>query len=588
MSLAHAEKDPLSASTTAPQGESAPKWDIFVGYAYMLPEGTFYPIQQDGSILAISYKSEKVGLVESLTYYFHKNLGLQFDSGQHDLFVNTGFGSSGSSNSGMWTTQAGLAYRFPGVRFTPFIHGLGGAAYVDGPDHEPYTWGPTVTAGGGLDWNINHRWSIRLFQADYEFLHINSGVSHISNGQFILADDENVNAFRLGAGVVYHIGGGAPATPLTLTCAADPKSVYPGTPVGVTSTAEGLDPKLSHFYTWSGLGVTGNGSIAGVATATMAPGTYEVKGELRQGKPGKVGLKPGEDAVCAASYTVKAFEPPSIACRVDPTRIQPGENASITATALSPENRPLSYSYSASAGAVSGSGGLATFMSAGAPAGAVVITCSVTDDMGQSATSSTTLSIVAAMVAAAPRARPLCSIEFKGDPKRPTRVNNEAKACLDEVSLTLQNEPGATALMVGQSTHQEKAAAAAGNSVDPAAQRAVNAKAYVVQDTGIDSTRIAVATGTADDQMVENYLVPAGASIADIQGITPVNETIVKPIARSAGAATHVHKPAAKPKAKGAVKKTAGARGLRRKGARTPVRKTQGAKAHKKLVKFTR
>ena len=72
---------------------------------------------------------------------------------------------------------------------TPFVHALAGAAYIDGPDHEPYTWGPGITVGGGLDYCtgwMRHHLSLRVFQADYEYLHADSGISHFnSNGGWV-------------------------------------------------------------------------------------------------------------------------------------------------------------------------------------------------------------------------------------------------------------------------------------------------------------------------------------------------------------------------------------------------------------------
>ena len=75
-----------------------------------------------------------------------------------------------------------------------------------------------------------------------------------------------------------------------------------------------------------------------------------------------------------------------------------------------------------------------------------------------------------------------------------------------------------------------------------AAQRAVNAKDYLVTEQGIDASRISVATGTTDGQTVENYLVPAGANFsADVTGTTPVDETAVKPEVRKPLAERHPH-----------------------------------------------
>ena len=66
-----------------------------------------------------------------------------------------------------------------------------------------------------------------------------------------------------------------------------------------------------------------------------------------------------------------------------------------------------------------------------------------------------------------------------------------------------------------------------------AAQRAVDAKDYLVTEQGIDASRISVATGTTDGQTAEDYLVPAGATFStDVTGTTPVDETAVKPQAR--------------------------------------------------------
>ncbi len=67
-----------------------------------------------------------------------------------------------------------------------------------------------------------------------------------------------------------------------------------------------------------------------------------------------------------------------------------------------------------------------------------------------------------------------------------------------------------------------------------AAQRAVNAKDYLVTEQGIDASRISVATGTTDGQTEENYLVPAGATFSDRRDRArlPVDETAVKPQAR--------------------------------------------------------
>jgi hypothetical protein len=280
----------LVAQVAASQGSGnpnapAPKWDIFVGYSVLDPRGTFYPIQPDGSVLPVSFKLEKVGLLESATYYFTRYVGLQVEAGQHDLFTNTGFVSTGTSNSGILTLDIGLLYRWPGLHFTPFVHGFAGGADIDGPDHEPYTWGPVAAAGGGLDWYFGCHSGVRLFEADYEFLHANSGLSHgsLAADNFVWGDDEDINALRLAAGVVFRgssawgpaVGCG-PLPPPVLACVATPGVVFPGEPVTITATPTGLNPKKTVTYTWSGTGASATGNVATINTATLAAGSYTV------------------------------------------------------------------------------------------------------------------------------------------------------------------------------------------------------------------------------------------------------------------------------------------------------------------------
>jgi len=192
-----------------------------------------------------------------------------------------------------------------------------------------------------------------------------------------------------------------------------------------------------------------------------------------------------ETADATASFTVKAFEPPTIGCSASPSTIKPGETATVTATGVSPQNRPLTYSYSASAGSVSGSGTTATFSSTGAPTGPAGITCNVTDDKGQTARFNQR-DHSGAVCCATPHAQALCSITFDKDKKRPTRVDNEAKACLDEVALDLQKQSDAKAVVVGASDEKEKAKTAKETKFaekhkkakvdDLAAERAVNTR----------------------------------------------------------------------------------------------------------------
>jgi outer membrane protein OmpA-like peptidoglycan-associated protein len=548
MPVALVAQDSTKPAAKAPASDSPSKWDIFAGYSYLAPKGTINIPWKNNTTNPVDVRAINVGVIGSVARYFNNYLGVEAvgDVHQQDETNLPANDFSGGS--------AGLIARFPTSDITPFVHALAGGERVSN-GYSVENWGVVLTAGGGLDyatpWFGRHL-SVRLFQADYQYIHDDFGTQRYAGGRL------NANAIRLSTGIVFHVGTIAPPPPVTLACSASPASVFQGEPVSVTGTAGMLNPKLNAIYTWSGDGVTGNGTTASVATASLAPGTYTVKGEVKEGKAGKEGLKPWQTASCSTSFVVKAFEPPTLSCSASPSTIKPGETSTITATGMSPQNRPLSYSYSAAAGTINGTGTTAAFSSTGAPTGPVAVTCNVSDDKGQSATASTSVTIAAPYVAPNPHAQALCSITFSKDKKRPARVDNEAKACLDEVALDLQKQSDAKAVVVGNSDAKEKAKtaklakAAKKNKhikvVDLAAERAVNTKGYLVTEKGIDASRISVATGTTNGQKVEDYLVPSGATFTDdVTGTTSVDEAVVKPQARKVLPAKHAaHKKAVK------------------------------------------
>ena len=336
--------------------------------------------------------------------------------------------------------------------------------------------------------------------------------------------------------------------PITLSCNASAPSLFPGDSESVTATPGSVSTKKNNnlIYSWSGQGVTGNGTSATVDTSSLQPGNYTVNGQVKEGKKGKEGRKPGQTATCSSDFTVKPFEPPTISCSANPDTIKPGDTATITAQAVSPQNRALTYSYSASEGSIEGTGTTATFSSSGAPTGAVGITCKVSDDKDHTVSANTNVTIQAPPPPPPPpQAQALCSISFSTDTRRPTRVDNEAKACLDQVALSLKQQPDAKAIIIADSNAKEKATEAREQKraarnrhakvENFAAQRAVNAKDYLVTDQGIDASRVSTYTGTGDDQSGQDFLIPQGANTdSATQGATPVDESTVKPQTRKA------------------------------------------------------
>jgi len=531
-----------AAGSGTPQDSDASRWDIFLGYSYLKPKGT---------LNGYTFNSINYSAMESVTRYFNRHVGLTLEGDEHILTPEDGYNTFSQPNNDFSGGSAGVIYRWPSHNLTPFVHALVGAE-LSGAYHVPDVWGPVVTAGGGLDLRVSHHIAIRLVQADYQYAHENftssyNGVNYSGPGGTV-----NFDMLRLSAGLVFRAGSIAPPLPVQLSCTPNPVTVFPGDPVTITATAGMLDPKLNAIYSWSGSGATGTETTVTIATGTLAPGSYTVTGVVKEGKKGREGLKPWETAACAAVFTVKAFEPPTIGCSANPSSINPGDKSTITASGVSPQNRPLTYSYSAASGTIQGTSNTATFDSTGAPTGPVSITCNVQDDKGQTATANTSVTIAAPYVAPVPHSQALCSISFNLKNQPPARVDNEAKACLDQVAVDLQNQADAKVVIVGESTADEKTPKMRRHHEHEvenlAAQRAVNTKEYLVTDKGIDASRVVVLTGGTDGQTVEDYLVPSGATFTnDVQGTTPVDESGVKPQVRKPLGAVHHHKKEAAP-----------------------------------------
>jgi outer membrane protein OmpA-like peptidoglycan-associated protein len=79
-----------------------------------------------------------------------------------------------------------------------------------------------------------------------------------------------------------------------------------------------------------------------------------------------------------------------ISCAADPASVQTDGTSTIHSNASSPDGRRLTYSYSASAGEISGNGDTATLNTRGAQPGRITVTCSVGDDRIPPLTASST------------------------------------------------------------------------------------------------------------------------------------------------------------------------------------------------------
>jgi hypothetical protein len=527
----------VSAQSTLPNAPNPSRVDIFTGYSY-------YGLHSDNKPSGEQFGSVDEGAIGSGAYYFNRYFG-----GEVAMIANPN-----GNGDGFYGYYVGPIFRLPMQNYTLFAHGMVGGVDGVGPNnpggvgYNPYTWGVGLLAGGGMDYDLpffNHRIGLRLFEADYRYTHIDFGPANPSI--YLQGGRANLDGAELSTGLLWHFGSIVPPPPVKYACVvtAPTGAIYQGDPVTITGTATDLRPKKNVNYKWTSDGgtVSGDSNVAAIDTKTLSAGTYTVKGHVEQGP------KPGMFADCTTQFTVKPFDPPTVTCSANPTTLNAGDPSAITAVGNSPQNRPLTYSYSSTAGTISGNTGTATLSTTGAaPGTTITVTCNVVDDKGQTASQQTTVTLNAPPPPPAPVTQSLCTITFDKDKARPTRVDNEAKACLDDIALSAQRDTTAKLAIVGNSEPvkvsgrktERKEKMAAEMTEKRASERAVNEKEYLVTEKGLDASNISVYTGTAGTNSDATTLIPAGATL-DLTGLTPVDETKVKAVPRKPMGERHHH-----------------------------------------------
>ena len=476
--------------------------DIYGGYGY------FHPVNSgiDGKQYVDVYNPN---VTASVTGYFNHFFGVQIEggyfSGNSEHRVYNPNCLSTQCDQLIYTAQAGPVFRYPLGSWVPFIHALGGGARTNGPADQSLKWGWGVTGGIGVDYVLpffdNHI-AVRPIQADFQYSQVVYGPLQLPAG--VAGGFGEIDALKLSGGLVLRFGEKVDKRPVVMECSAGPNLVRPGEIVTVTGSTADLDPKKKTVFSWATTGgaLTPSGTEATVDTTGLAPGEYTVSGRVQQG------MRASQQAACAAPFTVKPYDPPTITCTALPASATSGTTISITSNAISPQNRPMSYSYTTTAGQISGAGAAATLSTAGLSAQTITVNCNVTDDLGKSATGTTQVSIQQPPVPVVPETQALCSLSFTRDRRRPVRVDNESKACLDDIALAMNQQADAKLVIVGNASPDEKPEAAA--------ERTLNVRQYLTQEKGIDQSRIEVRVGDTSGRSVNDTLVPPGAIFNDV------------------------------------------------------------------------
>jgi hypothetical protein len=358
-----------------------------------------------------------------------------------------------------------------------------------------------LAAGGGVDIILFKYIAWRFFEADYLMTNFIGPLANPAGRQ---------NNFRIGTGVVLRWGyppePPKPIHPPTAACSANPTSVYQGSTSIIAIHVDAADPDkvgLTYSYTATGGSVDGTGPDARFNPSGLAVGSYTVNAKIDNGH--------GGTATCAVDVAVTRppNQPPTISCAPERNPIISGERVAIRSTASDPDGDPLTYSYSAASGQISGTGPVAQFDSTGLNAGSYTITC--TADDGKGGRTSATTNVDVQQPAPPPQASKVgdCGYTKVGA----GRFDNACKRVGDDVALRLKNEPNSRVVIVGYADPKEPAHAKLAQT------RADGAKKYL-GEKGIDASRVTTRVGQAstekgaekDNRRVDFIFVPEGAS----------------------------------------------------------------------------
>ena len=175
------------------------------------------------------------------------------------------------------------------------------------------------------------------------------------------------------------------STPPTVSCSVNPSTVTLGGSVTVTATASSPEGRpLTYSWGASSGTISGTGTTATLDTSGAAAGTITVICRVADDQ--------GRSASATTTVIVNApvsTPSPTVSCSANPSLINQGDTAVITAVGSSPKGLPLTYSYSTSAGSISGTSATATLETVGASAGVVTVVCTV-DQQGGGTASATT------------------------------------------------------------------------------------------------------------------------------------------------------------------------------------------------------
>ncbi|UCF39125.1 MAG: OmpA family protein [Acidobacteriota bacterium] len=266
--------------------------------------------------------------------------------------------------------------------------------------------------------------------------------------------------------------------PPTISCGSGVASVQEGQSTNLAVQAS--DPNgdaLTYSWTIDGQSVTNNATSFAFGTAGRAVGKHTVRVTATD--------VDNMSASCEFAVTITARPNSNPTCSVDVSSAQAyaGETVTATAKASDPENDPLTYSWKVDGQSRSGSATELQINTAGMAGGSHSVTVDVKDDRGGSCSATKSFAVVEKSTLQVDR-----------------RVDNKAKAALDEIALKMQQNPQLRAKLTGHTDDRGSEEA----NMKAGLKRAELVKEYLVKQHNIDGNRIETASAGESSPIADN------------------------------------------------------------------------------------
>lgn len=247
---------------------------------------------------------------------------------------------------------------------------------------------------------------------------------------------------------------------------------------------DGNNDPLTYTWTVNGQRLAAEGPQITFGSEGRNPGAYDVQCSASDGEASGSASSKG-----TIRERVIPNRPPTIDCLTTTMDVASGGSIELRAKAADPEGNNLSYSWSSTGGTVSGSGETATFNAAGVKAGSYAVTATVDDGRGGKASCSMTVNVSERLSITKDK----CGYFAPGG----ARVDNCAKAILDDLAIRMKNDPKLRANVIGYTDSSETGRKGLG-------EKRAKAVAAYLEKQGVEASRLSITDGGANNPVGDN------------------------------------------------------------------------------------